>query len=136
VNPVAEADKQPQLRPVVVIATVLCVVVAVAFILEGGSFFPMSFFSSSSDRSGRFVPPSVPLAPPPVVSKAKYDSISEGMSYEQVKGIIGASGEELSRSDLAGIKTVMYQWMNPNGSNMNAMFQNGKLIQKAQFGLP
>jgi len=29
----------------------------------------------------------------------------------------------------------MYQWVNPGGSNMNAMFQNNKLIEKAQFGL-
>ena len=29
----------------------------------------------------------------------------------------------------------MYMWQNSDGSNMNAMFQNDKLVNKAQFGL-
>jgi hypothetical protein len=29
----------------------------------------------------------------------------------------------------------MYSWQNDSGSNMNAMFQNGKLVNKAQLGL-
>jgi hypothetical protein len=37
--------------------------------------------------------------------------------------------------ELAGIKTVMYSWQNPDGSNMNAMFQDDKLVSKAQFML-
>ena len=65
----------------------------------------------------------------------KFAAIKTGMSYAQVKKIIGFEGAELSRSELAGYVTVMYSWSNPGGSNMNAMFQNGKLIQKAQFGL-
>lgn len=71
----------------------------------------------------------------PVVTRAEFDEIEEGMSYERVEVIIGASGEEVSSSEIAGYKTVMYQWSNPGGGNMNAMFQNGKLVNKAQFGL-
>ena len=72
----------------------------------------------------------------PVVTKADYDRIADGMSYSTVRGIIGAAGEEQGRSDLGGVTTVMYSWMNANGSNMNAMFQSDKLVTKAQFGLP
>lgn len=72
---------------------------------------------------------------PPVVTLAEYERIREGMSYDEVTAVIGASGTELSRSDLAGYTTVMYSWSNPGGSNMNAMFQNGRLVNKAQFGL-
>jgi len=71
-----------------------------------------------------------------VVTAAEFDMIREGMTYQQVVGIIGAPGEQMSSSDIAGYRTVMYSWTNSSGSNMNAMFQNGKLIQKAQFGLP
>lgn len=78
----------------------------------------------------------VEITEPPVVTQAEFGQIQNGMSYADVQSLIGAPGEEMSRTDLAGITTVMYQWMNKNGSNMNAMFQNGKLIQKAQFGLP
>ena len=70
------------------------------------------------------------------MTKAEYDQIREGMTYEEVRRVIGAAGEEVSRSDIAGFTTVMYSWSNSNGSNMNAMFQNNALMNKAQFGLP
>ena len=69
------------------------------------------------------------------VTISKYNQITEGMSYGEVKSIMGSPGEELSRSNVAGYVTVMYAWKNPDGSNMNAMFQNDKLISKAQAGL-
>lgn len=70
------------------------------------------------------------------VTKAKYDAVKSGMTYSQVASILGCNGEELSSSDMAGFKTIMYMWDgNSLGGNMNAMFQNGQLIQKAQFGL-
>ena len=75
-------------------------------------------------------------AQPLVVTRADYESVRTGMSYEQVLSIVGTPGVELSRSDIAGYTTVMYSWKNSNGSNMNAMFQNGRLVNKAQFGLP
>ncbi len=78
----------------------------------------------------------------PIITNNKYSMIETDMSYSQVVAIIGAEGEELSRNRMEGVPgvmeavdTVMYQWMNSNGSNMNAMFQNDKLVQKAQFGL-
>lgn len=59
------------------------------------------------------------------------------MSYAQVVAILGEPGTELSRSFIANITTVMYQWMGQGslGANMNAMFQDDKLISKAQLGL-
>jgi hypothetical protein len=71
----------------------------------------------------------------PRITLSEYNQITSGMSYSQVTGIIGESGAEMSRSDFGGIVTVMYMWQNGDGSNMNAMFQNDKLINKAQYGL-
>ncbi len=72
----------------------------------------------------------------------KYNRIQTGMSYTEVVNIIGYDGTEMSRNKLDAIPTiskevitVMYMWQNSNGSNMNALFQNDKLMQKAQFGL-
>ena len=70
------------------------------------------------------------------VTAAEYSLLQAGMSYQEAVEIIGFPGEEISRSDIAGITTVMYQWTNRDFSNMNAMFQNGALVTKAQFGLP
>ena len=69
------------------------------------------------------------------VTAAEYRQLTTGMTYDQAFEIIGFHGEELSRNEIAGILTVMVQWTNRDGGNMNAMFQNGRLIQKAQFGL-
>lgn len=71
------------------------------------------------------------------VSFERYDTLTAGMSYQLVEQILGCPGRQLSRSDIAGYSTVMYGWDGRGmfGSNMNAMFQNGGLVNKAQFGL-
>jgi uncharacterized membrane protein YdbT with pleckstrin-like domain len=69
------------------------------------------------------------------VTAAEYRQLDTGMSYARAVEIIGFQGTELSRNEIAGITTVMLQWTNRDGGNMNAMFQNGRLVQKAQFGL-
>jgi hypothetical protein len=114
-------------------------ILAVGILLAGAVVWAVvgtSSYRSTPADSGKFVMPTIPFTPPPVVTRAHYAQISEGMSYERVRGIIGNSGEEVSRATLAGHTTIMYQWMNANGSGMNAMFQNGRLVTKAQMGLP
>ena len=74
-------------------------------------------------------------AVPSSLTLATYNRLQAGMTYEQVREILGSSGTEMSRLELAGITTVMYQWTRFGGANMNAMFQNGQLVSKAQFGL-
>ncbi len=71
-----------------------------------------------------------------------YTQIKLGMSYIQVASIIGRDGVEISHShlenpssEIPSLDTTIFQWINRNGSNMNAIFQNGKLIQKTQYGL-
>ena len=72
----------------------------------------------------------------PGVDKAAFQSLKTGMSYERAVAILGSEGEEISSSDMGGTKTVMYKWEGGGfGANMNAMFQNDKLISKAQMGL-
>lgn len=69
-------------------------------------------------------------------SKTHYESLQTGMSYAAAVDIIGCEGEEMSRSDMAGFTTVMVMWSGSSfGGNMNAMFQNDRLVSKAQFGL-
>lgn len=103
-----------------------------------GSFMGGKTTSSSKTEAGL----TIPSFGKQNVSFDSYNKIQNGMSYKNVVAIIGAEGEEMSRSKMDGvpgvmasIETTMYQWVNDNGSNMNAMFQNDKLMQKAQFGL-
>jgi hypothetical protein len=67
-----------------------------------------------------------------------FKRLKNGMKYPEVVAILGKEGEELSSSDVGGTSTVMYRWDGDEGgfgANMNAMFQNGKMVSKAQFGL-
>lgn len=64
----------------------------------------------------------------------KYNKISNGMTYNQVKKILG-EGQLTSQGQLLGTKTEIYEWINSDGSNMNVTFQNGKVESKAQFQL-
>jgi hypothetical protein len=71
------------------------------------------------------------------VNRENYLKLQNGMSYQEVVNILGEEGEEMSSSDIAGIRTVMYTWKARGfgGANMNAMFQDDALTTKAQFGL-
>jgi hypothetical protein len=71
----------------------------------------------------------------PVVTMAQYEAIQSGMTYEQVSQIIGSAGEEMSRAEMAGFESASYSWQNPDGSNVMAVFSDGALQTKAQFGL-
>lgn len=72
--------------------------------------------------------------------KATADSFSRlanGMTYEQVRAIIGCDGAVMSESDIAGFRTFMIAWDGSGslGANMNIMIQNGRMVMKSQFGL-
>lgn len=69
------------------------------------------------------------------VTLANFNRLEDGMSYAEVVKILGGPGEPMSRSTVGGTVTEMYGWKAGGGANMNAMFQDGKLIQKSQFGL-
>lgn len=70
------------------------------------------------------------------ITKVAFEQIEVGMSYADVKTIIGKSGKELNRFEMPGVLTVvMYQWQTVEGSNIYGMFEDDKLTNKNQFGL-
>jgi Domain of Unknown Function with PDB structure (DUF3862) len=69
------------------------------------------------------------------VMREQYDQLKMKMTYAEVVKILGCDGDEMSSSEVAGFKTSMYVWQGTGNSNMDAMFQNGRLISKAQMGL-
>lgn len=76
----------------------------------------------------------------PTISKDEFDSISTGMTYDEVVEVIGSEGEVLSEVDLdigEQYKTIMYMWKGEGslGANANITFQDGKVTAKAQIGL-
>jgi len=82
------------------------------------------------------VQPAVAEVNAPEITKAEFAALRDGMSRAQAGGIVGSPGEVISESAMAGVRTVMVQWEGDSfGGNANAMFQNDRLISKAQFGL-
>lgn len=71
------------------------------------------------------------------ITLAEYEKLEMGMTYDQAFEVIGTHGRKLSESAIAGHHTVMMSWDGEkgDGSNANAMFQNGRMVSKAQFGL-
>jgi hypothetical protein len=73
------------------------------------------------------------------MTKAEFDQIQNGMSYQQVVDIVGSDGELLSEVGSPGSQfyTQMFKWDGSGslGSNANVMFQGGVVQSKAQFGL-
>ncbi|MCM1112189.1 MAG: hypothetical protein NC399_02925 [Muribaculum sp.] len=70
------------------------------------------------------------------ITYEEFDSIENGMTYEQVVDIVGYDGTVMSSVDLANINTTMYCWYGVDGiTNANVTFQNNAVVSKAQFGL-
>jgi len=68
------------------------------------------------------------------ITLERYQKVQTGMSIAKVETIVG-EGQETSRSEAGGSLAVNYRWQNADGSIMNAMFQENKLVTKAQLGL-
>lgn len=75
----------------------------------------------------------------PKISKAEFDQLENGMTYEEVVAIIGGEGDVMSEVGEKGTAyyTIMYMYEGEKGigANANLTFQAGKLNMKAQFGL-
>ena len=70
------------------------------------------------------------------ITLAEFNEIKNGMTYEQVKDIVGCDGTVNSDTEVMGSKMTIYSWYGKDGiSNANVSIQNGKLINKTQIGL-
>lgn len=63
-----------------------------------------------------------------------YNKIENGMTYEQVKGILG-EGELTSETKIMDSDSKMYSYINKDGTNATFTFTNDSMNLKAQFNL-
>lgn len=113
-------------------------------LLLGGSIFIVLIvvISVIASSGGNSIVNSISPVTGATMTKAEFDQLKTGMTYDEVTKIIGGEGEVISESGkkggtLADIHTVEYQYKGSGslGANANLMFQDEKLINKAQFGL-
>ncbi len=70
------------------------------------------------------------------ISMEEFNEIKTGMTYEEVKNIVGCDGTVYSETELIGSKMTIYSWYGKDGiSNANVTIQDDKLINKTQIGL-
>jgi pSer/pThr/pTyr-binding forkhead associated (FHA) protein len=76
------------------------------------------------------------------ITLEKFNQINFGMTYAEVVNLIGKEGSVNVSSETAEIENFMpstnmqvVTWENKDGSNITAMFTNGKLDSKVQIGL-
>jgi hypothetical protein len=79
-----------------------------------------------------------PAPPPPSgMTRAIFDQIQTGMSYDQVVALVGQPGTLQAETNIAGYDDKVYMWRGVGGlgANANVTFQNSQVVSKAQFGL-
>ena len=71
------------------------------------------------------------------ITMEEYNQIESGMSYDQVKEIVGSPGEISSEVNSNGYHIMIVTWYGNGlaGSNANVTFTNDEVTGKAQVGL-
>lgn len=124
-KPESALTRQRSVNPVVALLVLAGLGVVLYMMLNGGLSGPAnSYLFTGSTSSGG-------------VTLDQFQQLRDGMTYSEAVGVLGRAGTEQSRSNIGKMVTVMYTWPGSGtlGANMNAMFQNDKLVTKAQLGL-
>lgn len=65
-----------------------------------------------------------------------FNQIQVGMTYEEVKGLIGSDGTLMTDTNLGGVQSTMYMWKAADGiGTASIMFQNDAVVSGSQTGL-
>lgn len=66
----------------------------------------------------------------------QFNQIQAGMTYDQVKQILGSEGRLSTQTEIMGMRSSLYTWMNSGGSNIVITFgSEGTVDSETQFGL-
>jgi hypothetical protein len=78
-----------------------------------------------------------PANPPidPLVSFARYQQVTDGMSYERVVQIFGRSGENTFWFRIEDQSSARYRWRNADGSYAEIWFTNDQVASKTNVNL-
>lgn len=65
-----------------------------------------------------------------------FNQIQVGMTYEEVKELIGSDGTLMTDTNLGGVQSTMYMWKAADGiGTASIMFQNDAVVSGSQTGL-
>ncbi|HUF03760.1 MAG TPA: DUF3862 domain-containing protein [Aridibacter sp.] len=102
---------------------------------KGEKFARISVRFTRSELSYKSQSGLTPASGDAAITQAKFNKIETGMSYDEVKEIIGSDGELTSESKIGNYESASYRWKGPNYSNIFVNFRDGKLQNKTQSNL-
>ena len=70
-------------------------------------------------------------------TKAAFNKIAVGMTASEAERAVGCPGEIMQETESSGIRIVVYKWDGGDnlGSSLIVMTQDGRVINRSQFGL-
>lgn len=69
------------------------------------------------------------------LTQDKFNKVNTGMSYDEVKGVIGSNGEMTRISKVGKSTLTSYTWKGPKFQRVFTSFKDDKLTNKTQSGL-
>jgi hypothetical protein len=142
-QPLSHAHDRLVARLVQIFIAVVVLVAMIALYLLRGLIFP-DLQQPSPAALGASLPTRA-IAPPQAQNNAhnltfaNFESLKPGMTYDQVKAILKYEGEVGAVHGIAGMSGKspgkMMHWQNPNGSNIDVLFRDNRLVFKSQFRL-
>lgn len=70
-----------------------------------------------------------------LITLSEFNRVQTGMSYSEVKEIIGSDGTLQSENQSGNYRFSLFKWDGRGISGASMMFEDGVLYQKSQFGL-
>lgn len=84
----------------------------------------------------------LPATKPPIQTKcgatlAEFYEMRSGMSYREVRDVVGCEGEVISQMALMGSNHITVQWdsQNTRFGSMTASFRDNSMVSRTQFNL-
>lgn len=69
------------------------------------------------------------------LTQDKFNKVNTGMSYEEVKGVLGSDGEMTRISKIGDSTLTSYTWKGPKFQRVFTSYKDDKLTNKTQSGL-
>ena len=69
------------------------------------------------------------------ISQDKFNKIQTGMSYSEIKGVVGSDGEMTRESQIGNSTLTSYVWKGPKYANIRISLKDDKMQNKYQSGL-
>ena len=69
---------------------------------------------------------------PPLATRAQYERLKPGMDADGIVRTVGSLGEPAAAEEIEGRPRQTLTWINPDGSTLSVVLEQGLLVSKAE----